>query len=266
MKYDNLLKTIFYDAMPGMIRALGWPPVVEYLSVEFPAQPKMVADVVARLSDGRILHLEFQVANDPRMHWRCYHYFGAIQEQWEDAEVIQVVIYLGNGPMSMTSAIRKPPSLDYRFQIVDIHRIPAEAFLTSPNDAERVLAVLCESADPRETIHRVLASWRHLSDQVLLENVDRLRTLSQLRGFEIIALEELKQMPFDLDITESITFKMGQALGEARLFTRHLERRFGPLPESLSARIATASTEQIEIWDDREPNAHGLNDIFGPGL
>jgi hypothetical protein len=78
VKYDNLLKTLFHDTMLGLLRTLDCAPVVEYLTVEFPFRPKMVADVVARLADGKILHLEFQLTNDPRMHWRCYHYYGAI--------------------------------------------------------------------------------------------------------------------------------------------------------------------------------------------
>ena len=95
VKYDNLLKTLFLDAMPMLLGSIAPSPVAELLSVEFPSRPKMVADVVARLADGTILHVEFQLTNDPRMHWRCYHYFGAIQEEWPDAHVIQVVIYLG---------------------------------------------------------------------------------------------------------------------------------------------------------------------------
>ena len=86
MKYDNLLKAIFFDAMPALLRMLGCGQVVEYLNVEFPPRHKMVADVVARLADGRIVHLEFQVDNDPDMHWRCYHYFGSISQQWPDAD------------------------------------------------------------------------------------------------------------------------------------------------------------------------------------
>ena len=107
MKYDTLLKTIFLDAMPALLRAIRQAPVAEFLTIEFPERPKVMADIVARLVDGTILHLEFQLSNDPRMHWRCYHYFGAIQEQWEDSEVIQVVMYIGNGPMTMKSGIQK---------------------------------------------------------------------------------------------------------------------------------------------------------------
>ena len=130
VKYDNLLKTIFYDAMPFFLRALHCAPITEYLSVEFPARPKLVADVVARLADGKILHIEFQLANDPRMHWRCYHYFGAIQEQWEDAEVIQVVVFVGNGPVQMKREIQKT-RLQYSYEIVDMKDLSADLILTS---------------------------------------------------------------------------------------------------------------------------------------
>jgi hypothetical protein len=257
VKYDNLLKTIFFDAMPGMLRALKCAPVAEYLSVEFPSRPKMVADVIARLSDGKILHLEFQLTNDPRMHWRCFHYFGAIQEQWEDSEVVQVVIYLGNSPLQMRREIRTA-GLHYTYEILDMRQIEADVFLDSPHDAERVLALLCGSADPRTTIRRILASWRHLSDKALLENVEHLRTLSQLRRFEIIATEEIDRMPFHLDITESLTYKIAQE----RILKTQLERAFGPLPDGLRKRIANASKEELEEWIGRVHGAPSLHDVF----
>src|SRR5450432_1606826 len=113
--------------MPGLLRALKCAPVAEYLTVEFPSRPKMVADVVARLADGKILHIEFQLKNDPRMRWRCFHYYGTIQELWEDSDVLQVVIYLGNSPMSMAREIQRL-NCHYRFEVVDMREIPAEDF------------------------------------------------------------------------------------------------------------------------------------------
>jgi hypothetical protein len=257
VKYDNLLKTIFFDAMPAMLRALDCAPVAEYLSVEFPERPRMVADVVARLADGKILHLEFQLRNDPRMHWRCYHYFGAIQELWEDAEIIQIVIYLGNGPMQMKREIRKP-TLGYEYEIVDMRAMEASVFLESPNDAERVLAVLCESTDPRSTIRGVLASWRHLSDKTLLENIGHLKTLSKLRGTGIIAEEEINRMPFDIDMRNLTSY----VDGEAALLTRLLESSFGPLPAETRKRVKYASVDEIEGWGIRLLHARDLEDVF----
>ena len=246
--------------MPGLLRALHCAPVQEFLTVEFPERPKMVADVVARLADSKILHLEFQLSNDPRMHWRCYHYFGAIQEQWEDSEVIQVVVYLGNGPMTMKREIERP-SLRYHYTALDVREIPAQVFLDSPHNAERVLALLCQSQDPRHTVRRVLESWRHLTDKVLLENIERLKTVSNLRGIEIIADEELHRMPlmpFEVDMTTSLWYKEG----EAGLLCRMLESLFGPLPEATRKRIYDASQDQIEDWAIRTHRAGSLADVF----
>jgi hypothetical protein len=275
VKYDNLLKTIFYDAMPALVRLLKCAPVAEYLTVEFPERPKLVADVVARLADDKILHLEFQLNNDARMHWRCFHYYGTIQELWDDAEVIQVVVYLGRGPLDMKCEIRRP-RCEYRFEILAMRDVPAAVFLDSANDAERVLALLCDSGDPRETIRKVLASWKGLPDRELLENVDRLRLLSQLRGYEIIAIEELERMPFDLvDETQSIIYKRGEARGEARgaargetqgmaeVLTLLLEHRFGAIPEAFHQKLAAGSKEQLRQWTACVVEARDLNDIFG---
>jgi hypothetical protein len=271
VKYDNLLKTIFYDAMPALIRLLGVAPVAEYLTVEFPERPKLVADVVARLTDGSILHLEFQLTNDPRMHWRCYHYYGTIQEMWEESEMIQVVIFVGNDAMRMKTGVDRT-KCKYWYDVLDMNDVPASTFLESTNDAERVMALLCDSADPRETVKQVLASWKGQPEKQLWENIERLRVLSQLRGFEIIAIEEIERMPFDLiDETDSIWYKRGEARGEARgetagmakIVLRLLDHRFGPLSDSVRERLTTASKEQLEQWADRVPDARQLSDVFG---
>ena len=266
VKYDNLLKNIFLDAMPTLLGSIADSPVAELLSVEFPSRPKMVADVVAFLADGRILHVEFQLSNDPRMHWRCYHYFGAIQEEWPTADVIQVVIFLGNGPMTMTKAIKRP-SCDYWYHIIDMKEIPASRFLDSLNDTARVLALLCDSPDPQATIRTVLSSWRHLSDTVLQENIERLRTLSRLRRRDIIANKEISAMPLDIDMSESIWAiegrERGLQEGEAEILLKQLTHLFGPLPTSICSRITEAPKEQIEDWALRTLRAKSLTDVFG---
>src|SRR5580658_10493772 len=105
MRYDLLLKLIFQEAITGLLRVLELPAAVDYLTVEFPKRSKALPDLVVRLTDGRILHIEFQSKNDPRIAWRCLEYWQLISEQWPGLEVVQVVIYLGDGPLTMTSDI-----------------------------------------------------------------------------------------------------------------------------------------------------------------
>ena len=71
------------------------------------------------------------------------------------------------------------------FEIIDLQEVPAEVFLEFPRDAERILAVVSKSEDPRATIRKMLESWKGMPQNELQENLERLRTLSQLRKNEI---------------------------------------------------------------------------------
>ena len=248
MKYDNLLKTIFFDAMPALLRLMKCAPVVEYLSVEFPPRTSLIADVVALLEDGKILHIEFQVKNDPEMLWRCYHYYGAISQRWRNSEVLQFVVYLGSAPLAMESVIDEP-SCKYHYEIVNMQEVPAQVFLDSPRDAERMLAIVSKSEDPRATIRQVLESWKGLSENELQENIERLRTLSCLRKQEIIAMEEVERMPFEIDIRESEIFQMGEKEGYNEAFkealTVLLTERFGPLSPAIVEQIKPAARPNL---------------------
>jgi hypothetical protein len=53
-----------------------------------------------------------------------------------------------------------------------------------------------------------------------------------------------------------------QAEGEAKIFTRLLERRFGTLPDPLRDRIFAADAGSIEAWVERAFDASDLQSIF----
>ncbi|HCF59602.1 MAG TPA: hypothetical protein DFS52_16605, partial [Myxococcales bacterium] len=54
----------------------------------------------------------------------------------------------------------------------------------------------------------------------------------------------------------------GRADGIASSLLRLLERRFGPLPEEVRKRAASASIPQLEHWLDRSINASSLSEVF----
>ena len=118
------------------------------------------------------------------MLWRCYHHSGTISQWWPNAEVLQFVVYLGSGALKMEWAVKKP-MCQHWFEIIDLQEVPAEVFLEFPRDAERILAVVSKSEDPRATIRKMLESWKGMPQNELQENLERLRTLSQLRKNEI---------------------------------------------------------------------------------
>jgi hypothetical protein len=69
-------------------------------------------------------------------------------------------------------------------------------------------------------------------------------------------------MPFDLDMTTSISYKTAEAAGAARLLTLQLESEFGLLPEAIRQRLTRASFEQIVSWGIRFFHANGLEEVF----
>lgn len=54
----------------------------------------------------------------------------------------------------------------------------------------------------------------------------------------------------------------GRREGEARLLLRQLQKRFGVLPEWVTARVHEAPSEQLEWWGERLMDAQQLNALF----
>jgi hypothetical protein len=50
------------------------------------------------------------------------------------------------------------------------------------------------------------------------------------------------------------------------LVARQLERRFGPLPNSVKKLLGQAEAETVEQWGLRLMDAHSIEDIFGSAL
>ena len=57
-------------------------------------------------------------------------------------------------------------------------------------------------------------------------------------------------------------FAEGSEKRERELLLRLLVRRFGALPESVTQRVASASTPEIERWFDRAVDAASIDDVF----
>ncbi|MBF0414479.1 MAG: DUF4351 domain-containing protein [Magnetococcales bacterium] len=54
----------------------------------------------------------------------------------------------------------------------------------------------------------------------------------------------------------------GEQIGEAKMLTRLLQRRFGILPEWVREKIAKADQPSLEEWSLRFVDAQTLDDVF----
>jgi hypothetical protein len=58
----------------------------------------------------------------------------------------------------------------------------------------------------------------------------------------------------------------GAAQGEAHLLLRQLRRRFGELPEAVTARVKSAPVDQVESWAEELLDAASLDALFREAL
>ena len=96
MKYDIVLKDLLYDMPASFIYVISGMKAVELLNVELPEVRKRNPDLLLLLDDDSILHIELQTYNDKRMAERMLEYKLLIKSRYEDRDVRQVVVYVGN--------------------------------------------------------------------------------------------------------------------------------------------------------------------------
>ena len=162
-----------------------------------------------------------------------------------------------------------------------------EALLEDPNPFALVTAAHLftrrTKGDPEQ---RYAAKWRlakllyerHCDKQRIIDWLMRLPAeLEQRLLREVYTLERNVTMPY---VTSAERFGIEKGLqqglqqgrqegrqeglkqGEAALLQRQLARRFGPLPDAVIARLASASIEQLENWAIKVLDAQSLDDVL----
>ncbi len=259
---DILLKRLA-QSLRGIFVAgleLDLPAIVEVLPAEVPILEVRAEfpDLLFRLADGSILHIEFQTTRSPDNLRRFSNYSFAVSEHYK-AEVYTIVIY---GP-----GISEAPSMFPRGS----HVFTVRNIYLGLRDGEAVVARLREAVahgeelSPAEQLDVMLLPLmeqsRPLSD-VLAEVASLARTLPQPERDEVIGtmvglaynylepgmaerLLEVLRMANALEDLLVDTILRGREEGrvEGRVeSTREailgfLAARFGPVPSALQARI-----------------------------
>jgi predicted transposase YdaD len=269
----------------SLTRRLTGARPVELLSVEFGSLERRVPDLVSRLDDGRIFHLEVQSANDLRMPQRMLRYWLLLRERFEGVPVVQHVLYLGEQRCSMAAYIEEE-SVSYRYHLTDIRDVDEEVLLQSGSAAERMLAILSRTQDQRATIRRILASWMETSGRERADLVGNLMILSGLRRMKGVVAEEAHNMSFTIDYMENETIRgwveqgiqkgidqgirqgldqgirQGLDQGQASLLSIQLTKRFGALPPEVEEKLRSGHSEQLKRWALRLMDAPTLDEVF----
>lgn len=265
MRYDTTLKALFQAPPQQLLYLLVGGQAQALLTVEYPSVRLRRPDLVVRLTDGRLFHLELQSDNDATMPWRMLDYYSLLRQHYGQAPH-QQVLYVGEAPMTLKARIEES-RLTFDYEVRDIRTLDGASLLASPVLEDNLLALLCGAGDTRQTVQHILTRIGALPHSAArTDALVTLLILAGLRHIQHIVREEATQMALTLDIRTNPflreVLEEGHQEGEKTLLRRQLERRFGLLPEWAHAQITAADTATVEQWGLRLLEARSLEEVL----
>jgi len=192
-QYDKIIKENLIKAAPGLIRRVfGIQAVsIQPVSVEMQLTRERKADFMALVTDLAgdkfLVHIEFQVRNDPRMLYRMLDYAALAVRKYPGAELRQYVIYLGSYRPDTATELRQR-DLQFCYQAIWLREVPVELFLQADSPEEILFAVLAKFPESQtsEILERVIENIRIRAGQGLeFERFsEQLRILGKLRNLQ----------------------------------------------------------------------------------
>lgn len=188
------------------------------LQVTLEREPDFLAEVETMEGEKFILHLEFQVEDDPDMMYRMMEYKAVLQRK-HGQPVRQFVIYMGRKKKpSMPSQLPEDWQIT-GFGLANIRDQDYQQLLASSMPEEVVLAILGDFKQqrPQEAIARIISRLKETASDILaLQKYTRqLTVLSKLRNLSKETTKQVTAMPITYDITKDYVYKLGEKEGKA---------------------------------------------------
>jgi len=191
---------------------------IEFLNTEKNRLEQRRADVVAKVDNSYILHLEIQNNNDKNMPLRMLRYFLDIRFS-SSLPIKQFVIYIGKEKLLMNSFI-KEENLEYNFNIIDMKEIDCDILLKTDTPDALVLAILCDFKDknPKDVIKYIIKRLHYHTRgnaNEFRKYMLMLEELSTNRDFKDILKEDdmLSEINFEKHPSYEIAMEKGMQRG-----------------------------------------------------
>lgn len=265
-RFDVSLKTLFRYSHGVVSRMLFGGRVKEWLNVEQPKVRNVRVDMLARLADGSIRHVDLQTGNDSKMPQRMAEYYMGF---WRllGKHVEQVVLYAGRERLTMKSEFRTP-CMRHKYRIFNLRKMDGEELLASRDWGDNALALLTKA--DRERVFQVVA--RRLRKLKGDEQADAARTFVLLSGILGIEEEVGRRLREDdmIDMMQNKilgpALRVGLAQGRqealAETVAAQARRRFGRLPARVRAQIRAADEATLRKWSLAVLDAPTLQDML----
>jgi len=207
MKKDIILK----ETLKSIVKSVAYyilkikVDTIELIETEKERIESKRADIVVKINNEFILHLEIQNNNDYSMPYRMLRYWLDIT-QTTNLPIKQYLIYIGKDKLRMKNNILKD-GVNYVYNLIDMRSIDCEYFLKEDTPDSLVLAVLCDFKDknPKDVIKYIIDRLQyHLKDDLngfrkytmILEEISTNRDLKDIvKEVEMLSEIRLEDLP-----------------------------------------------------------------------
>lgn len=231
-QYDKILRENIEAALPGLIKnLLGIHAVyTEELPDDIQHTKERKPDVLKKVTDKKgdtfVLHIEFQVQDEPKMVFRMAEYYIMLLRQYA-LPVRQYVIYIGEGNPSMADHIRSE-HLNFNYQLIALSAVDYHLLLRSDNPEEKILAILANfgKGDPGWIIENIVKQVITASrgDFSKLQHLRQLRILAQLRNLAPEKLAIMDSIAKYITKEKDILYQMGERDGLEKGLEKGIEK------------------------------------------
>ncbi len=224
--YDRTLRELFQGVPKTLIRLVVGHDIKEILDISFPKVKERRVDLLARLDDDTLFHLEIQSTDDKEMPVRMLNYATLIYQTYKEFPR-QLVLYVGDNDIDMTNGIIGK-NIRYNYEVKSIKEFDCSLLIESDDIADNIIAVLCDIKDIDKLFKKLRVKLTGLNNK---EREDYLRKLFYLLRLRPNLNRELKEksikelpMPFTIEKDRDPLYREGIEKGIERGIEKGIER------------------------------------------
>ena len=258
--YDAALKMLLTERDSIAVQALSGWKVKRWHSVDLPRVKRFQLDLLGEISGDRLLHIELQSRNDPKMAVRMHDYGTAVMHKYGKYPE-QLLIYAGRAPMQMPMNFRANSKWVFRYEAIDLRNVNGKKFLISEGLGDNILAILADHRDARKVVHTIVDRIAGLDKAEQPTRLEQLVVLAGLRKLFPIVQAEASRMPITEDILDHELIGPAIRKGQQRMLRRQIRARFGTVPRWLEDRMSQASAKELDALGVHILKAKSLEDL-----
>ncbi|MCX7760990.1 MAG: flagellar biosynthesis/type III secretory pathway protein [Hydrogenothermaceae bacterium] len=206
-RLDITLGDVIKAIPPKFVKILTGKNAKILLDTVFKQTKERKLDFLLELEDSSIFHLEIQSTNDKNMPYRMLEYYLLITSKYNNRNIIQKVLYVGDEPLNMEGSIELP-NLHFKYELLDIKDISCKELIESPDLNDKILAALCKIENPENYLLIIFDILSNIPERERKDYIVKLLTVLDFRPkLKEVALTLKEENKMPLTITREMIEK-----------------------------------------------------------